>query len=615
MNERERLNQIKSCIRQNNPDMSYKLTQLLFHIESPVQQNKIGKLLRRWEVGKTHAKIAVVGNHTTDGLEDALRFDAAKRQLNVKVLTTGFNQWAVQMLQSDSELETFESDVTVCSLDESVIYQHVQTDEWSVDMIAKALETAIHDITHVVSSFASRYHGTLVLHTIPLPSADLKSIIGYREKQRVSSLWRKFNVQLLELHTTMPNVITLDFDVLTQGASQIRDERLKYFGSMSYSVEAWQCLSSEIVAILAAKKGLTKKVLALDLDQTIWGGIIGDDGVKGIALSDTFPGNQYKSFQKIIRRLHEQGVLLTIASKNDWKNVKSVFEENEHMVLKEEAFTQIFCHWEPKTDSLRKMATQLNLGLDSFLFIDDNPFERQLMQQEIPEVTVIPIGKDPSRYLMDLLENGWFNTLALTNEDRERSQKYKQLVKHEKLKESSTSLEDYLKQLQMVIKWTKLEEDQISRVTQLSQRTNQFNLTTERLTEADVTRTMDMNVAESIYTFSLEDRFGDNGLVGYFHVSEEGKTWRIRNAVMSCRVFKRQVETEALHLLFEEARSKGVQTISGTYRQTAKNGFVAAFYEEHGFKPHGGEWLSSCNSSLPKVPWIQQQLTSERVKA
>jgi FkbH-like protein len=615
MNERERLNQIKSCIHQNDSDVSHKFTQLLFDIESPVQQNKIGKLLRKWEGGRTHAKIAIVGNHTTDGLEDALRFDAAKRQINLKVLTTGFNQWAVQMLQSDSELDAFEGDVTVCSLDESVIYQHIQTNEWSVNTIAKALEAAIHDITHVVSSFASRHHGTIVLHTIPLPLADLKAILGYREKQRVSSLWRKFNVQLLELHTTIPNIITLDFDVLTQGASQIRDDRLKYFGSMSYSVEAWHGLSSEVVAIVAAKKGLTKKVLALDLDHTIWGGIIGDDGVKGIALSDAFPGNQYKSFQKVIRRLHEQGVLLTIASKNDWENVKAVFEENEHMVLKEEAFTQIFCHWEPKTDSLRKMATQLNLGLDSFLFIDDNPFERQLMTEEIPDVTVIPIGKDPSRYSMDLLEDGWFNTLGLTNEDRERSQKYKQLVQHEKLKESSTSLEDYLKQLQMVIKWTKLEKHQISRVTQLSQRTNQFNLTTERLTEADVTRTMDENVAESIYTFGLEDRFGDNGLVGYFHVSEEGKTWRIRNAVMSCRVFKRQVETEALHLLFEEARSKGVQTISGTYRQTAKNRFVAAFYEEHGFKAQGDDWLSSCSCSLPKVPWIKQQLTSERMKA
>ncbi|WP_273847563.1 HAD-IIIC family phosphatase [Halalkalibacter alkalisediminis] len=613
MNERELFKQIKSCIDQQAPGMSHKLKQLLFDLESPIQKNKVGKLLRKWKQGRVHAKIAIVGNHTTDGLEHALTFDAAKREINVEVLTTGYGQWAVQMLQSGSELDEFNGDLTVCTLDESVIYQHLQTNDWSVETIDKALRTAIVEINHIIKTFAYRNKGAIVLHTIPLPLADLKSIIGYREKQIVASLWKKFNCHLLELHTTLPNVITLDFDVLTQGAAQTRDERMRHFGSMSYSVGAWHCLSTEIVSIVAAQKGLTKKVLALDLDQTLWGGVIGDDGEKGIALSDTFPGNQYKTFQKYIYRLHVQGVLLTIASKNDWNNVKNVFIENEHMILKEEDFIQIFCHWNPKTDSLRKMANQLNLGLDSFVFADDNPFERQLMKEELPDVTVLPIGKDPSHYVMELLDIGWFHTIALTNEDRKRSQKYKQLVKHEELKEASTSIEEYLEQLQMVLRWSRLEEHHISRVTQLSQRTNQFNLTTERLTEAEVTRTMDMSVAESIYTFGLEDRFGDNGLVGYFHISEEGKHWRIRNVVMSCRVFKRQVEAQALHLLIEQARAKGVQTISGTYRQTSKNGLVASFYEEHAFYRQGDEWMYSCKDPLPKVPWIKQQLSDERV--
>ncbi|WP_100374828.1 HAD-IIIC family phosphatase [Bacillus sp. FJAT-45037] len=613
MSEREVFKQIKSFINQNDYRTPYKLKQLLIDLESPIQKNKAGKLLRNWNQGKAHAKIGIVGNHTTDGLEHALTFDAVKRGINVEMLTTGYGQWAIQMLQVGSELDAFNGDLTICTLDESIIYQHLPTSKWSVEAIAKALEETTVEISQAIRSFASRNTGGIVLHTIPLPLADFKSIIGYREKQSVASLWKKFNSHLLELNTTFPNVTTLDFDVLTQGAVPIRDERMKHFGSMSYSLEVWHRLSIEVVSLLAAQKGLSKKVLALDLDHTLWGGVIGDDGIKGISLSETFPGNQFKTFQKYIRRLHEQGVLLTIASKNDWNNVKDVFSENEHMVLKEEEFTQIFCHWNPKTDSLRKMANQLNLGLDAFAFADDNPFERQLMEEELPEVTVLPIGKDPSHYVMDLLDNGWFNTIALTNEDRHRSQKYKQLVKHEELKESSTSIEEYLEQLQMVLRWSRLKESHISRVTQLSQRTNQFNLTTERLTEAEVTRTLDLNVSESIYTFGLEDRFGDNGLVGYFHISEQGKHWYIRNIVMSCRVFKRQVETQALYLLIEQARAKGVESISGTYRETSKNGLVASFYEDHSFFRQGDEWFYSCENSLPTVPWIKKQLSDERV--
>ncbi|MDY7222405.1 HAD family hydrolase [Halalkalibacterium halodurans] len=611
--EREILKQIKASVNHEKPVDVQTWRPLLARLKSPIQKNKAGKLLSTWKGEGVQGRIAIVGNHTTEGLEYALTYDGIKRGLILNVLQTGYGQWALQMLQPGSELDHFQPDVTFCTLDESVVMQHLSSFDGSVESIAHALKEGLADIKQAVSTFATRTHSTIVLHTIPLPLIELKSIIGFKEKQMVSALWRQFNIQLLELHTSFDNVITLDFEVLAQAAEKMRDERMKHYASMSYSTEVWHCLSPEIVSIVAAQKGLTKKVLALDLDNTLWGGVIGDDGVTGIQLSNEFPGNQFKTLQQLIVKLYKQGVLLTIASKNDWRNVKDVFTKNEHMIITEEMLTQISCHWNPKTDSLRKMAKQLNLGLDSFVFADDHPFERDLMQRELPEVTVIPFEQDPSQYAAELVLDGLFHTFALTEEDRKRSQKYKQLVKHEELKESSTSLDEYLKKLEMILRWSVMKETHVQRVTQLSQRTNQFNLTTERLTEQDVKQTMGESSREVIFTFGLTDRFGDNGLVGYVHIEKSERLWVIRNFVMSCRVFKRQVESEVLRLLVEQAKAEGIHTIAGIYRPTVKNQLVSSFYEEHGFRLEGEKWLYNCDQSLPKISWINAQITTEEV--
>ncbi|MDO6657355.1 HAD family hydrolase [Anaerobacillus sp. 1_MG-2023] len=611
MTEKEALKKLRELTKINDNDVNH----LLHQISTFAGQEKAGKLLEKIDSGGVQAKVAFVGSHTIQGLDNITRYEALKRNLHIQSLMGGYNQWNLLMLKPESDLEHFDPDVTVCSLDESIIYKHFGDSGWSTETLSFALEEAFEEIKKVLTIYTTRVATTIVLHTIPLPLYDWKAVTNYREKQKVSMLWRRFNQDLLNLHTTLENVIVLDFEVLTQDVQETRDPRMKHYASMSYTSNVWQVISKEIASIIASIKGLSQKVLALDLDQTLWGGIIGDDGVHGIQLSKTFPGNQFYAFQQVIKRLQAQGILLTIVSKNDWDNVKDVFISHDDMVLDEEDFVQISCNWGPKSESLANMASRLNLGKDSIVFVDDNPFERELVSSQLPEVTVIPLSQDPSLYIQDLLMEGYFNTMNSTDEDHKRLEKYKQIAKREELKEDSDSIEEYLLQLEMELDVFEILSSHVPRIAQLSQRTNQFNMTTTRLTESEVVG-ISNSESSSIYGFRLKDKFGDNGIVGYVHVKKEEHRWLIENFIMSCRVFQRSVECEVLRVILENAKLQGVSEVIGNYKPSKKNKLVSDFYQNNGFElvDYGENstcWLYLFKKEIEKVEWIQLTASEE----
>ncbi|WP_347553116.1 HAD-IIIC family phosphatase (plasmid) [Pseudalkalibacillus hwajinpoensis] len=615
MTEKEALKKLKELTRLYQNVNGNDVKHLLHQISTSAGQEKAGKLLEKIESDGVLAKVAFVGSHTTQGLDNITRYEASKRNLNIQLFTGGFNQWNLLMLKPGSDLEYFDPDVTVCSLDESIIYQHFGDRGWSTETLSYALDEALAEIKKVLTVYTNRMATTIVLHTIPMPLYDWKAVTNYREKQQVSMLWRQFNQNLLNLHTTLESVIVLDFEVLTQDVRETRDPRMKHYASMSYTANVWQVFSKEIASIVASIKGLTQKVLALDLDHTLWGGIIGDDGVHGVQLSKAFPGNQFFAFQQVIQRLQAQGILLTIVSKNDWDNVKDIFTSHDDMVLSEKDFVQISCNWRPKSESLANMASRLNLGRDSIVFVDDNPFERELVSSQLPEVTVIPLSQDPSLYIHDLLIDGYFNTMTSTDEDHKRLEKYKQIAKREELKEDSASIEEYLLQLEMKLDLFEVLSAHIPRITQLSQRTNQFNMTTNRLTESEVA-VISNSESSSIYGFRLKDKFGDNGIVGYVHVKKEEHRWLIENFVMSCRVFQRNVESEVLRLILENAKSQGVSEVIGNYQPSQKNKLVSDFYQNNGFEfvDYGENstcWVYLFKKEIEKVEWIQLTASEE----
>jgi FkbH-like protein len=341
-------------------------------------------------------------------------------------------------------------------------------------------------------------------------------------------------------------------------------------------------LASRIVSHIVATQGLSRKCLVLDSDNTLWGGIIGEDGIDGIHIGPDCPGREYLDFQKAILELYEQGVILAINSKNNLDDVMQVLNVHPHMLLREKHFASIQVNWEPKPQNMERIARQINIGLDSLVFIDDNPAERQLMRQFMPQVETLEMPDNPAFYARALRETSFFARAYLTEEDKNRGQVYAAQRQRESLQQSCVTLEDFLKSLEMVVSIRSAGRKDIKRVAQLTQRTNQFNLTTRRYTEADITA-MTQNPDWRIYVLGLKDKFGDNGTVGLAITEVKAGCWHLDTFLMSCRVIGRQAEDALVDRICHDAAEAGCVSISAEYIPTAKNNLAADFWDKMGF--------------------------------
>jgi FkbH-like protein len=339
----------------------------------------------------------------------------------------------------------------------------------------------------------------------------------------------------------------------------------------------------EAAHLIASLKRAPKKVLVLDLDNTLWGGVVADDGLEGIELGDTSPrGEAFKAFQKYIASLKQRGVLLAVCSKNDLTKAAEPFEKHPEMVLRMEDIVSFKANWEPKSENIRRMAAELNLGLDSFVFVDDNPAEIEIVRQFAPEVTTILLGPDPSEYVARLQDCRLFEPRSITAEDVERTSQYRSEAQRKALEASVTDMDAYLESLAMEAVISEFTPVDVPRLSQLINKSNQFNLTTHRRSEADVLAVM--NHPHSIgFSVRLKDRFGDHGLISIIIGERAGDIMKIDTWLMSCRVLKRQVEEEALNELARLAKRKGCVRLDGVYLPTAKNEMVRDFYLRMGF--------------------------------
>ena len=337
--------------------------------------------------------------------------------------------------------------------------------------------------------------------------------------------------------------------------------------------------------LIAARRGLSSKCLVLDLDNTLWGGVIGDDGMAGIVIGQgSALGEAFVAFQHYARDLSRRGVILAVSSKNDDANAREPFENHPEMTLRMDDIACFAANWSDKASNIRSIASRLNIGLDSLVFVDDNPFERNLVRRELPMVAVPEVGDDPAYFARILADAGYFEGLAVTADDRLRHESYRGNIQRESLREASTDLPAYLRSLQMRLVWRRFDRLGLSRIVQLMNKTNQFNLTTRRVTEDEIrARTNDPRALG--LQLRLTDRFGDNGIIAIVsgHLVEGGADFTIDDWLMSCRVLGRQVEQATLNLLAAQARQLGAGRLVGDYIPTAKNEMVRDHYTRLGF--------------------------------
>jgi FkbH-like protein len=335
--------------------------------------------------------------------------------------------------------------------------------------------------------------------------------------------------------------------------------------------------------LLATKQGLSYKCLVLDLDNTLWGGVIGDDGLEGIVLGQgSASGEAYVAVQEYAREQARRGIILAVCSKNDDPVAREPFQEHPDMALKISDIACFVANWQDKASNLRQIAERLNIGVDSLVFLDDNPFERALIRQELPIVAVPEVSEDAALYPYALADAGYFESLVVTDEDRERSGQYQGNTKREVLRESSTDMNSYLRSLEMKLIWRRFDQIGLQRTVQLINKTNQFNLMTRHYTDTDVQSIMSDPRAVGLQ-LRLTDRFGDNGIIGIvIGQLQDNSAMLIDTWLMSCRVLGRQVEQATLNLFAETAKSMGAHSLIGEYKPTPKNRMVDKHYHKLG---------------------------------
>lgn len=551
---------------------------------------KYGRLLARLdpqEVLEAHPAVpapvvAVTGHGTLAALVPALTAEFARHGLLARVRLSEFDSWVFDLADPDSSLYAARPSLALCVLDPAVV-----TDElplpWGVADVERVLAEKLALVERAAAVFAGAAHGaTLVLNTLPLPRELTAQLVDLRSRARLGVLWREANVRLLRLSEERSEVVTVDLDPLLAEGVAARDVRQSVYARAHLSEPLLAAYAREVGHLGRQSAGGGKKVLALDLDNTVWGGVLGEVGQEGIEADGGYRGGAFHRFQRVAKQLGSQGVLLAAVSKNDLEPVVRTLREHPGLALREEDFVRIKANWLPKHDNLTALAGELNVGVDSIVFVDDSSFECGLVRRELPGVAVVQVDEEPALHVRRLLAEGWFDVRRLTAEDLARPALYRQEQARQDFLDSFDSLEGYLRELDIAVTVAAAEPAQYARVSQLTLRTNQFNLTTRRLQPAEVEALAD-DPSASVLTVSSSDRFGDNGLVGAVLLRRDGDTWHIDNFLLSCRVFSRGIEAAVLAAVLEHARGHGAAQVLAAYRRTAKNGKVADFYPRSGF--------------------------------
>jgi FkbH-like protein len=439
-----------------------------------------------------------------------------------------------------------------------------------------------------LSTFAARSSSPLLINAIPVPSAPTAGQLDSRHISGIRRAVRLVNERLLAASERHGNILIIDADqaLASIPSSRHRDPRLWFYGRIAYSAEATRALAGAFARIWTLIAHGPAKVLALDLDNTLWGGTYGEDGIGRLACGEDFPGNAFQAFQQECLRLKRQGLLLVALSKND-PDALTVLARHPGMVLRPEDFAAKAVNWAPKPENIRHLAAELNLGLDSFVLLDDSPHEREAMRRLAPEVVVPELPADPA------LRPAWLRRLTctwpvrLTEEDARRSEMYAAERGARALKASAATVEDYLRGLDQRLTVSLAGPDAVARVAQIHQRTNQFNLTTRRLTEAQIAALASNPERGLVLMGRVVDKLGDHGIVIAATVSVDGASAEIETFLMSCRVIGREIEREIerafLSALLALLCRRGVKRVTGRFAATARNAMVRDFYGTNGF--------------------------------
>ncbi len=469
-----------------------------------------------------------------------------------------------------------------------------QSDAAALQRCREKLDWLVSALTNLAATFS----GAILINVPPFPTLLPTHARSLEMPLGLGQMHRVLTTGFVEKVARIKSVRLFDLDALQReaGAAKAFDVRPWYLYHQPYPDAFLGVIGSQLARIILAQRRAPKKCILLDCDNTLWGGIVGEDGLGGIQVGEDFPGTPYRDLQRLLLYYRQRGIFLAVTSKNNEADVREVFENHPGMLLKPEHISAWQVNWQPKADNAPLIAKALHIGLDSLVFIDDNPMEIESMKAAHPQIECILLPEETADIFATVRKVSFFDQLDLTEEDRVRADMMLAEQKRETLGRTLTK-EEFQRQLGLRVEMFTAKEDDLDRVTQLINKTNQFNLTTIRRTLDEVRQ---LAKSHAIFGVQVADKFGHYGLTGVIicAVSPDAKTWTLDTLLLSCRVLGRGVETALLALLAHEARERGAETLHASFIPTAKNAPAATYLPDHGFQSTGAPTWSIALDAL-----------------
>ena len=546
-------------------------------------------------------KVAILSSFTLNGLSETLHVKCSDLGIRYQSYMSGYNQNNQEILNSKSKLYNFSPDVTFLIIDVRNFFgnsfhsaHNISDDERKI--LAKE---KINDLENLVQTFEKNSKSKLVITTLNVPSYSPNGIIETKLEFGFHEMIEEVNTSLRQISKKHVSLYVYDFRQFISkfGENNVFDNRQFHLGDIQIAFNFIPFLANDFMSYIKPMCGTNRKCIVLDLDNTLWGGIVGEDGFDGIELGDTPNGKAFVEFQKELLSLWNQGIILAINSKNNLEDAMKVISEHPNMLLREKHFANIQINWGDKAINLKKIANEINIGLNSIVFFDDDKINCERIKQEFPEVLTVNLFGDPSQFSTILKELNDFNVLQRTAEDKKRGEMYSQQRERKNLERNVSNLNDFLNELDIRVKIKKSNNFLIPRISQLTLKTNQFNLTTRRYQEEEI-RNLSNDTNFSVGCAQVLDKFGDNGVTGVYIVKKNETYWTIDTFLLSCRIMGRGVENAILSQILKEAKHNGVEELRAEFIPTAKNKPAENFLADYGFTKQDNFWVYKLNNDI-----------------
>ena len=565
------------------------------------------KIIKTDEINKK-IRVAILGSFTLNGFDETIRVKCYEKNIECKTYVGDYNQYNQDILKNDSRFYQFNPEITFLILDVRHVVGELFFVPYSLTVLKKEefVNQKIKEISYLINTIINNSQSHLIFTELQIPTYSPYGINEKNEEFGLKQMIQKINDGIRNEMKSEQLVSILDFNEFIQkhGETNVFSYKQFFSGDMKLSIEFIPKFVDELMRFIIAISGMAKKCIVLDLDNTLWGGVIGEDGFDKIKLGDGPIGRSFVEFQKRLLGLNQRGIILTINSKNNFDDAIKVIREHPNMILKEENFSCMKINWQNKVNNLHEISKELNIGLDSLVFFDDDPINREFVKNELKQVLVVDLPTDSSEYSQILTEMNVFESRKITEEDLKRKEMYSEQQKRTEFESEIGNFEEFLKQMNIQVEIKKADSFSIPRISQLTLKTNQFNLTTKRYQEDEIS-SLASNKDRIVECAKVSDKFGDNGITGVCIVEKTNDEWIIDSFLLSCRIIGRGVEDAMISQLIEKARKENVKIIKGKFIATEKNKPAEDFYEKFGFKKEDDFWVFNTKNVMKEIEHIK----------